>query len=121
MIEQVSDNELTEAEREHLRDIGLSEAEVKLVSERRIRNQTLQSALVDHETRVMALELDRRLLDSAQGLADIVQGLLTRIETLENKATRLEHHFVTLDKQLSKQARRIEELEAAQARQGDSE
>ena len=37
---------------------------------------------------------------------------------LDNKVARLEHHFVTLDKQLSKQARRIEELEAAQARQG---
>ena len=42
-----------------------------------------------------------------------------RIDTLENKVARLEHHFVTLDKQLGKQARRIEELEAAQARQGD--
>ena len=83
----------------------------KITAKRRIRNQTMQSALVDHETRVMALELDRRLLDSAQGLADIVQGLLTRIEVLENKATRLEHHFVTLDKQMSKQARHIEELE----------
>ena len=41
-----------------------------------------------------------------------------RITTLENKVARLEHHFVTLDKQLGKQARRIEELEAAQARQG---
>ena len=42
-------------------------------------------------------------------------GLLSR------QQTRLEHHFVTLDKQLGKQARRIEELEAAQACQGDSE
>ena len=35
-----------------------------------------------------------------------------RIDMLENKVARLEHHFVTLDKQLGKQARRIEELEA---------
>ena len=76
--------------------------------------QVMEQELTGTELQTVA----ERLLDSSQELADIVQGLLTRNTTLDNKVARLEHHFVTLDKQLSKQARRIEELEAAQARQG---
>ena len=63
-------------------------------------------------------ELSRSRTEAVVNIQDV---LATRITTLENKVARLEHHFVTLDKQLGKQARRIEELEAAQARQGDSE
>ena len=40
-----------------------------------------------------------------------VHELEEDVGKLSRKQTRLEHHFVTLDKQLSKQARRIEELE----------
>ena len=70
--------------------------------------QVMEQELTGTELQTVA----ERLLDSSQELADIIQGLLTRNATLDNKVARLEHHFVTLDKQLSKQARRIEELEA---------
>ena len=74
--------------------------------------QVMEQELTGTELQTVA----ERLLDSSQELADIVQGLLTRNATLDNKVARLEHHFVTLDKQLSKQARRIEELEAKHER-----
>ena len=59
------------------------------------------------------------LMAKGMAMEDRATADRARIDTLENKVARLEHHFVTLDKQLGKQARRIEELEAAQARQGD--
>lgn len=58
--------------------------------------------------------------DPVAELSLLLRATVRHVETLDNKVARLEHHFVTLDKQMSKQARRIEELEAAQARQGDS-
>ena len=53
-------------------------------------------------------ELSRSRTEAVVSIQDV---LAKRIATLDNKVARLEHHFVTLDKQMSKQARRIEELE----------
>ena len=73
------------------------------------------------DKQLTAMEVHDRAHGRMEAIVNRQGRQAERITMLDNKIARLEHHFVTLDKQLGKQARRIEELEAAQARQGDSE
>ena len=67
--------------------------------------------LVTVDKQLTAMEVHDRAHGRMEAIVNIQGVLATRITTLDNKVARLEHHFVTLDKQLGKQARRIEELE----------